>query len=94
MQQLVALAEERFRQDDDRDLAQVVGAGLEAEAEQPDPLLAGLDDLVDRVRICIWLLPRIAWMTGILEVHFLARYCSARTSFGRHEPPNANPGFM
>jgi hypothetical protein len=44
--------------------------------------------------ICIWLLPRIAWITGISRSTSLARYCSARTSFGRHEPPNANPGFM
>ena len=47
--QRVALAEQRFRQDDHRRFAQVVGARLEAEPEQPDLLLAGFDDPVDRV---------------------------------------------
>ena len=44
----VAFAEQRLGQDDDRALAQVVGARLEAETQQPDALLAGLEHLVDR----------------------------------------------
>ena len=91
--QRAALAEQRLGQDDDRALAQVVGARLEAEAEQADSLLAGVEHLVDRVSICIRLLGRIDEMTGSSTSISLARYCSARTSFGRHDPPNAKPGF-
>src|SRR3954470_7163620 len=47
--QLVALSEQRFGQDDHRRLAEIVRACLEAEAEQPDLLLARVDDAIDRV---------------------------------------------
>src|SRR5215212_11792981 len=47
--QLVALPEQGLCQDDDRALAQIIGAGLEAEAEQPDALVAALHDQVDGV---------------------------------------------
>ena len=74
-------------------LAKVVGAGFEAEPEQPDLLLAGVDHLFERLLDLKPLLGRIDWMTGKSTSSSLARYCSARTSLGRHEPPNANPGF-
>ncbi len=46
--EVVALAQQRFGEDDHRAFTQVVGARLEAEAKQPDTLAAGLDHLVDR----------------------------------------------
>src|SRR5262249_43010233 len=42
------LAEQGLRKKDDRALAQVVGAGLEAEPEQADLFPAGLEHLLDR----------------------------------------------
>ena len=94
MLQRQPLAEQRLGEDDDRALAQVVGAGLEAEAEQPDLLLPGVEHLIERL---LNLQPCCSAgsteMTGRSTSTSLARYCSARTSFGRHDPPNAKPGF-
>src|SRR3954469_5326439 len=44
-----AFPEQGFRENDDRALAQIVGAGLEAEPEQADLLLAGVEDLLERL---------------------------------------------
>ena len=45
--QVEALSEQMLRQLDERALAQVVGAGLEREAEQPDATSAACHDHVD-----------------------------------------------
>src|SRR2546426_1165320 len=47
--ELASLAEQLLGEDDDRALAQVVGARLEAETEQADLLLARFHDLVERL---------------------------------------------
>src|SRR5947207_4581364 len=46
--QLKTLSEQRFREDHDRALTQVVRAGLEAESKQPDPFLAGVEHFIER----------------------------------------------
>src|SRR3954470_17497249 len=43
--------------------------------------------------ICSLLLGRIDWITGRSTSTSFALYWSARTSFGRHDPPKAKPGF-
>ena len=68
---------------------------LKLKPSRPDAFLARFDHLIDRhAGSAARLLGRMAWMHAAPRGRALfARYCSARTSFGRHEPPNAKPGF-
>ena len=68
---LVAFAKERFRQDDNRALAQIVGARLEAESEEADPLLAAVDDLFERMLDLKLVAAEDLLNHRHLEVHFL-----------------------
>ena len=93
-QQLQALADEVLGQQDQRALAQIVGAGLERQADHSDAPLARCHHLGDRMVDV-----RAGWRRGCAPCigsstsRVFARYIVARRSLGRHEPPNAKPGL-
>ena len=95
-QQLVALADQPLDERDHRALAQVVGAGLERQPEHADPALARLLDQRRNAAVDLQLVrgQHAARGSAPRRRRRLARVqCSARRSFGRHEPPKAKPGF-
>ena len=67
---------------------------LKLKPSRPTRLLPGLDHHVDGVLDLQLVAAEDRLDHRHVEVDFLARYCIARTSFGRQEPPNAKPGFM
>ena len=88
------LADELLGDQHQRAFAQVVGAGLEGEPDHADAPLAAREHLGDRVIDVRAVRLHDARVHRQLDVAHLAT-CTvvARRSFGRHEPPNANPGF-
>ena len=86
-----ALADQPLRQLDVRALAQVIGVHLEAQAEHGDPPERAGDQPVDGVADDQLVGPMPA-SSGTSSAFIRAMSSRARRSFGRQEPPKANPG--
>lgn len=92
--QFVPLAQQDLGQHDQWAFPEVIGVGLEAEADQSHPAATALFDQFDRAPEVRLVGAQYTWQEEICSDCSSAWRIRARRSLGRHDPPKAKPGRM